>query len=191
MGIAEDKKALRKAIKTRIASFPDDYLRRAGHAICGRILDSPEYAASSCVFAFVSTPQEIDTSRLLNTAWADGKTLAVPLCVGKGIMEARVIRSMDDLQPGFCGILEPKPDTPLLAPEDVDLIIVPCAAADKDGRRLGKGGGFYDRWLAHCESKTILVCPEALLQEDIPMEPFDRRVLPVITEQGIYRKETL
>ena len=184
---AEEKKLLRKRVKEEISALPEGYLRRAGDAICGHILASPEYAAASFIFAFISTEEEIDTQRLLKAAWADGKTVAVPLCIKKGIMEARIIRGMDDLQSGMYGIPEPKPETPKLAPEQIDLIIVPCAAASRGGKRLGKGGGFYDRWLAGAESKAILVCPEVLLHEDIPMDEYDMAVPVVATEKGFYR----
>ena len=115
------------------------------------------------------------------------KRLCVPLCTGKGQMEARVIRSLDELRPGHMGILEPPSDAFCVSPETIDFCVVPCLCATPDGARLGYGGGYYDRYLEYYQGPAILVCPDRLLQPRGPVDLHDRRVRRVATETQIWR----
>lgn len=69
------------------------------------------------------------------------------------------------------------------------LALVPCLAASRDGVRLGRGGGYYDRFLAHYKGAGLLLCPEALLLDDLPCDDWDARFAPenILTEKGILR----
>ena len=138
------KSELRALIARQVAALPPDYCREADGAICRHVLDWEVYRQAKAVFCYVGTDREIDTRPILRDALDRGKVLAVPLCVAKGVMEARQIRSLEDLVPGKYGILEPGPDCPLVAPEALDLALVPCSTGSRSGRRLGYGGGYYD-----------------------------------------------
>jgi len=69
------------------------------------------------------------------------------------------------------------------------LALVPCLAASRDGVRLGRGGGYYDRFLAHYKGAGLLLCPEALLLDKLPCDDWDARFAPenILTEKGILR----
>ena len=69
------------------------------------------------------------------------------------------------------------------------LALVPCLAASRDGVRLGRGGGYYDRFLAHYKGAGLLLCPEALLLDELPCDDWDARFAPenILTEKGILR----
>ena len=69
--------------------------------------------------------------------------------------------------------------------EDIDLTIVPCVGAASDGRRLGRGGGYYDRFLSAYRGRTLLLCRGVLLRDDIPREPHDILIPHLVTEEGI------
>lgn len=187
MMLTEEKQALRRAIRRQTAAFPPDYLKSAGQKIAAWLAACPEYRRARTVLGFVSTKTEADMLPFLRQTLEAGKCLAVPLCTAPGCMEARLITGMDDLRPGSYGILEPTPDCPRLAPEEIEFAVAPCVACDRQGNRLGHGGGYYDRYLAVYAGPAALVCPEALLQSAIPMEPLDRPVGLVVTELGIYR----
>ena len=97
------------------------------------------------MFCFVSAGREIDTRPILERTLADGRTLCVPLCVADGVMELRAVRDLKELSPGAYGILEPPADSPALSPDQIDLAVIPCVTCSREGRRLGRGGGYYDQ----------------------------------------------
>ena len=134
-------------------------------AILHHVVNTTVYHRARTVFAFVGRGDEIDTLPLLRRVLADGKRLCVPLCTAPGIMEWPA-------------------EAPLVAPADIDLAVVPCAGASPDGRRLGRGGGYYDRFLVRYAGETLLLCRQALLRSGIPWEAHDVLIPAVITEQG-------
>lgn len=148
-----------------------------------RLLLHDAYQKAHTVFCFVSHGKEPDTHPLLEHILKDGKTLCVPLCNARGIMEARSIHSLSQLAPGAFGIPEPPMDAPLVLPSAIDLALIPCLAATRDGKRLGKGGGYYDRFLSNYKGAAFLLCPALLLQEHIPLEAHDLLLPDVITEE--------
>lgn len=164
-------------------SIPDASSREsAGAAICRKVLDDPLYKEARTVFCYVSTPLEPDTAAIIADAIASGKCLCVPRCIGKGIMEAVRISSPADLRPGAYGIPEPAEGLPQVSPADIDLAIVPCIAAGRDGRRIGHGAGYYDRFLAPIRAKRVCLCFKAMLRDDIPMDAHDLLMDKVISE---------
>lgn len=187
---AEEKQRLRAAVRRLESALPEEYRTRSSRAIAARLLAMPEYRAAGAVFCFVGTSREIDTRPILAGALAAGKILCVPLCTGPGQMELRRVRSLDDLTPGAFGIPEPPADSPRLLPDEVDFAVLPCLTCNHLGHRLGKGGGYYDRFLAHYRGGTVLLCRERLIREEIPLEPHDYPVPWVLTEQGLYEDGT-
>jgi len=99
-------------------------------------------------------------------------------------MEARVIKSLDDLHPGKFGIPEPDASARLLLPGEIDLAVVPCIAADRQGYRLGHGGGYYDRYLAQTKCTTVCLCRGRLLQNELPRDAFDMPINSILTENA-------
>ncbi len=153
--------------------------------ITEHVLKNEAYRRASCVFTYVATPQEIDTHALIRQALADGKTVCVPLCGAQGDMTAHRIQSLDMLHKGMRGIAEPDESAPRVAPEEIDLIIVPALACDRTGFRLGYGGGYYDRYLARSSALSIALCAEVRLLDHLPHEPFDQRCHWIITERRV------
>ena len=178
----EEKKRLRKEYLERLQRLSEE--ERAGdRKIIEQVLALPEYREAGSVFSFVSRPQEIDTRFFLQQVLQDGKTLAVPLCFPKGIMEARILNDTAELQPGFYGIEEPPRSAPCLKKEEIGLALIPCLAADLQGGRLGFGGGYYDRYFAGLSVPAVLICREAMLAEKLPAEAHDIRFPILITEK--------
>ena len=167
MDIKSRKQALRKQIA--MTPLPAPYIREASSAITNALLSSELYRNAGCIFCYVSTSGEPSTSEIIARALKDGKILCVPKCIGKGIMKAIVIPSPDCLQPGLYGIPEPPEGLPEIGPEAIELAIIPCLAATRDGIRLGHGGGYYDRFLARTKATKAVLC-------------FSKRILPAIPE---------
>ena len=183
----EEKRALRRLAEVRITALPAGALDRAGQLIAGHIAALPEYRQAGTVLAFAGTAREIGTGPLLDMILSDGKALALPRCTGPWQMEARLVRDPALLRPGAYGIPEPAEDWPLVHPAETGLILVPCLACDRAGRRLGHGGGYYDRYLAGYGGAAALLCPEALVLDRVPQRPFDLAVPLLVTEAGVYR----
>lgn len=150
-------------------------LHRMGQRMCDRLFSGPEWRQAGTILCFVPLPTEPDISPALDRALAEGKTLAVPRVLGQGRMEWVRLDSLDNLRPATYGIREPVSGTvldPAVLPPDT-LALVPCLAADRQGVRLGRGGGYYDRFLAQYKGRRLLVCPAALLAEALPRDPWD------------------
>ena len=91
MSAAQQKTALRRRMKALAASLDPAYNAAASRRICRALTQQPAYQRAGTVFCFVGTAREIDTRPFLEQVLRDGKRLCVPLCTGKGVMEARQI----------------------------------------------------------------------------------------------------
>ena len=171
--IRERKKALRKSITTRVKLLPGSYRAAASEQIAKQVLASDEYRTASSVFLYIGMPTEPDTAAIIEQALRDGKDVYVPKCVSKTEMLAVRIKSTDDLVPGAYGIPEPVDCSETIGPDDIDLILVPCVSAWTDGRRLGHGAGYYDRFLIGNADKTLCLCFRKALSPDIPVDEND------------------
>ena len=190
MDIREMKKKLRKEAIAQALSLPETCRKEADARIVCRLLELPEYKNADTVFCFVGVEHEIDTRPFLQRVLDDGKRLAVPLCTGKKTMEAKRIHSLDALKRGNYGLYEPDPSSETIPMEQIGFAVIPCLAADRQGNRLGHGGGYYDA-LFHQYPNTpaAIVCRERLIRECIPLEPFDHRFSITVTEAGVFRAE--
>lgn len=182
-----DKTMLRTAQQKRFAALPRMWRREADDHICRRIAAMDDYKAAATVFCYVPLETEIDIKPLLAWTLESGKRLAVPLCLGNGVMEAREISALSALIPGRYGILEPAPSSVPVAAAQIDFAVTPGLGFDRMGGRLGRGGGYYDRYLAGLGCSSAGVCYEALLLKRVPQDFWDKGVGAVVTEQRVYK----
>lgn len=181
------KAALRKTLLEQTQALPEDYLARSDRGIANALLAFDLWKNARTVFLYVSVGKEPDTRALLRAALKAGKTVAVPRVLPGGIMEARVVFSLDDLVETYFGIPQPGARSPLLPPDALDLVIAPCIAADRQGNRLGHGGGYYDRYLVKTNCPSVCLCRARILQTALPHGALDRAVDIVITENELLR----
>ena len=187
MSVIEEKKALRTFIRKKERTLDPTYKAESSEAICRHLLALDEYKSAKVVFAFAGTEKEIDTSLFMNETIAAGKTLILPRCAAEHAIDLCVVRSMDDLEAGAYGILEPKKNCALVTAADIDFAVVPCLSFDRKGRRLGQGGGYYDRYLVRTRAVKAVICRERIMRADIPVEPHDQLMDMVISEHGVRR----
>lgn len=182
----EEKQQLRKTVRALAETLSPKYWNAAGSAIAAHLTAMPEYQSAGTVFCFVGAALEIDTRPILEHALRAGKTVCVPLCLGDGIMECRRITDLSQLTPGTFNLPEPPADSPVIPVDTIDFAILPCRTCNRFGQRLGRGGGYYDRFLSRFRGGTVLLCPERLLRDEIPLEPHDYPVPWVLTERCLY-----
>ena len=173
-----DKKELRRLVKS--AALKSEYKKSASEIIQQKVIASEQFRKSKSIFVYVSLPNEPATDMIINTALEHGKAVCVPKCISEGKMIAVRINSMSDLKPGAFGIREPVSDT--AAEKDFDLCIIPCVAASPDGKRLGHGAGFYDRFLENLNTFKMCLCFEKNIFEDIPVDEHDILADMIVTE---------
>lgn len=174
----------RENARSAVLALDDGYIERSNAGIMKRVLSLPELRAAQRVFAYWSVGRETDTHAILSAALADGKSVALPRTQPGGVMTFAAYTGA--LVPGCFGIPEPE-SGPELAPRGGDVMLVPALCADSLGVRLGKGGGYYDRYLAAHPCFVVCLCREALLREKLSREWNDVPVSAVITEKRIIR----
>ncbi len=182
-----DKKEYRRGVLADIAALPEEYVESSNEGIREQFLAMPEYERASVIFAYISEGREPDTVGIIRQALADGKTVALPVSLDGGIMEPRRIRGLDELVPGRFHIPAPPASAPLVDEESIDLIIVPAVTFNGHGFRLGRGGGYYDRFLARSGAVSVGLGRDRLIRDDVPLEAHDQGVTCLVTESGVKR----
>ncbi|MBQ3286009.1 MAG: 5-formyltetrahydrofolate cyclo-ligase [Ruminococcus sp.] len=123
-----------------------------------RLLLSREYRAADTVLLYMARRHEIATSMILNAAFANGKSVGLPVCTDEHQMIFRRIASVSDLVPGRYGIMEPNESCESINPDEKTLCVCPALSCDMRGYRLGFGGGYYDRFLNGFPGKKAALC---------------------------------
>ena len=160
--------------------------------IVDRFINLPEYAAAKTVMFYVDVRDEVRTRQALPEAIQGNKRIVIPYCVD-GELELFHLESMDELEIGMYKILEPKAelrtvDAKRLQPEDLDLVMVPGVAFDRQGGRTGHGKGYYDKLLEHARAAAPLIALafECQMFPEIPCGSHDIYMDKVVTELAVY-----
>lgn len=181
------KQAARRAARQQLAQISPQEFSAIGAAMWQTLQAQPAWQSAESVFCFVGALHEPDTMPILQGALSAGKQLLVPRIAGPGQMQLVPLQSLEQLQPGAFGILEPGQALPAVpAGSGVQLAVLPCLAAARSGARLGHGGGYYDRFLANYSGRRLILCPEALLAQSLPTGPLDEPAQAVLTEKALY-----
>jgi len=199
--IDEAKSQTRRAVGDVLARLTPSRRRAAGVALAQKLMQMPEVRAARTIMLFLSLPSEIDTWPIIRWAWHEGKRVAVPRVESSApgreksledrnmtpvLLAAADIQAIHDhpgVRPGPLGILD-VPDAPEVPVPEIDVVLVPCMAVDRQGNRLGRGGGFYDRFLARPDlrARTIVIALQEQLFDEVPVTAHDRRAAVVVTD---------
>ncbi len=173
----EDKKSLRQQIRRLKKEYSPEQLMAQSEVIMGKLEQNPDFVRAQRVMLYASLPDEVQTLSFLDK-WKKRKQIILPTVVGDDIIPVELTADSQMVEGDF-HILEPE-NHPYFG--RLDLIVVPGMAFDKTGHRLGRGKGFYDRFLIkYPEVKTIGICFDFQLLDSIPTEPHDRVVDEVVT----------
>lgn len=172
-----DKKTLRTEIKVLKKQHTKEQLFEQSEKILDKLEQHPDFVKAERVMLYSALPDEVQTQAFLEK-WHLKKQIILPTVVGDDIIPVAYEKDTD-FAVGDFNILEPQ-NEPYKG--DFDLIVVPGVAFDRNGNRLGRGRGYYDRFLCqHLEVKKIGICFDFQLVEEIPTEPFDIKMDEVIS----------
>ena len=187
MNAEDEKAALRLEIKAREKELAEEYIAESDERIFSRVLSLPEYEKCVELFCYFSSGREVSTRKLIKKALSDGKTVALPEAMSGGAMIFRRIRDTDSLCQGKFGIMVPDGQCGIILPDADALAVVPGMCFGENCRRLGRGGGYYDRWLAEKNINTVGLCREKLMRATVPVDRYDVTVRAVVTEERVVR----
>ena len=177
----EEKKEIRREVRRRIAEINPEARAAAAESIFSQIETLDTFREAKCIALFASMKDEVPTDVALRR-WRDmGKDIIVPR------VEGDIMRfynyDPEQMQEGAFGIIEPMGDVERKA-KDIDLMIVPARAFTLSGERLGRGGGFYDKYmsLSGFRAAKIGIAFKCQIFDSLPCDKHDRRVDRVVTE---------
>ncbi|WUH97741.1 5-formyltetrahydrofolate cyclo-ligase [Spirillospora sp. NBC_00431] len=185
------KTGLRAELLGRRAAMPPEARSAAGRSIRDALLSVPEIEMAGTIAAYVSMGTEPDTRGLLFALWKRGTYVLLPLLLPDGDLDWASYEGPDSLVPGPRGC--PEPSEPPRGPGAVasaDVVLAPAVAVDRQGMRLGRGGGSYDRALARVGPAilTVALLYDPELVAALPSEPHDQRVRAAVTpSEGLVR----
>jgi len=167
-----NKAELRAAIRVRKRQMTESEIEEKSEILRSLFTNTDAYRNAKSLYGYMSYNQEVRTLPILEQALRDGKRVAIPKCYGA---EMRFI-FMDDLSrvaKSSSGIPEPIADGPI-ADDPAALVLMPGMAFDRDGRRIGYGGGYYDKFLAaEPNHPAIALCYDFQVVDRLPTEEFD------------------
>lgn len=202
--IAKAKERTRRLVSSVLAELTPSRRRAASIALAQKLASLPQVRQARTLMAFLSLPTEIDTWPIIRWAWREGKRVAVPRIepgpAGAGtpiterLMVAVLLAPADvpvagdhpAVRPGALGILD-APEAPVVPPHEIDVVLAPCQAVDRLGNRLGKGGGFYDRFLADPQLRAarIVIAYHEQVLDQVPTAAWDCPVPMIVTDTEI------
>jgi len=149
-----------------------------------RLFSLPEFGSARVVMFFAAFRSEVDTGPMIRRALADGKRIVLPRVAGADLNLFEIADPDADVAPGAWGIPEPSEARPIKL-DEIDLIIVPGAAFDCQGNRLGYGAGFYDKLLSSFAGPTIALAFEAQIVPRVPADLHDIPISRIATEKRV------
>ncbi len=173
------KKELRRLIKERKKNFSPEKASSDSEKIFNQIESLPQFKQAKVVLAYWSLPDEVITHRFIQK-WVGEKRFVLPIVVGD-TLELGAFNGLEKIVTSQSfGILEPKTEE-LVDPKTVDFAIIPGVAFDKKGNRLGRGKGFYDRFLKETNAFKVAVGYDFQILDEVPVSSFDVPVDMVVS----------
>jgi len=176
------KEKLRKQVLNARFNLTPELRRAASAEIEARLFGLPEFRAANTVMFYASFQSEVETHHMIRRALAEGKRVVLPRVKGKELELLEIENFDQDVAPGAWGILEPSGGKPAQL-KDIGLIVMPGAAFDEQGNRIGYGAGFYDKLLPLYKGRTVALTYELQIVPAVPAASHDIPVQKIITEK--------
>lgn len=166
------KAELRAQIRRRKQAMAEPEIAEKSARLVNMFLESQLYRSAKTICGYLSFNQEVRTRPILEQALQDGKRIALPKCYGDE-MRFILVKDLTQITKRSFGLPEPIADAPI-ADDETALVLVPGLAFDKQGYRVGYGGGYYDRFLSRePQHPTVALCFDFQMVEQLPIEPYD------------------
>lgn len=178
-----NKEELRKTIKSRLAELSSDERVKYSNIIVDKLLALDEYKSSQNIFVYNSFGSEVITDKLIGTIINNGKTVSLPR-IKDTDMDAVIINEKTDYSVNELGISEPLGKM-IMPKNKIELSIIPLLGFDRKGNRLGRGKGFYDKFLQGLICKKIALAYSVQEEKNIIVDDFDIKIDKIITEKEI------
>ena len=186
-GVKKEKDLLRSKCLEERRGIPKEQKAELEYKICEHIINSASYKYYDTLLLYAALYDEADLSLLAKTAITDGKRVAFPRCIPESnTMLFHYVEDTSQLITGSFGIAEPPEELPVYKPGNASCSVcfIPAVAADKDGYRVGYGGGYYDRFLSDYSGTSAAVIFSRFLFERVPRGVYDVRTDLIVTEGG-------
>lgn len=173
-----------------MAALPADELARRSTQAAGLLFAQPEFEQAETMMIYLSLPHEVETTAIVVRGWQEGKRVTAPqvLWESRQMIPVEIESLEDDVAESPLGIRQPIRGEPTPVSQ-IDLVIVPGLAFDGHGNRVGRGRGFYDRFLVRKEFRGV-TCGLALEEQivgEIETAPNDVRMKMVVTDRQVRR----
>ena len=189
MSVEGDKTRLRAAARVARTAIPEADRRAAAIRDAAGALGLTGVAGARGALAYCAMPEELDPSPLVRLLMQAGTRIAYPRVCGPGALTLHWGDACE-LEPGYCGLLEPPAGSDEASLDEIALVLVPGVAFDEACNRLGMGGGFYDRLLSGLSPtalKVALAFDEQIV-DTVPHDGHDAPVDAVVTPSRIFRR---
>jgi 5-formyltetrahydrofolate cyclo-ligase len=183
MAVNKHKQNIRKEILGSLRRQTKEEAFEKSVIIKKKLFSLPEFEKAGYVMFYASKADEVKTDNMIDEALGMGKRVVLPYCAAGENIVPREITGREDLEKGIYGIYQPKRRDTEVPLEKIDLVITPGVAFDRHNRRLGRGKGYYDKFLEKLPrgKKTIGLAFDFQIVEDLPEDPHDVPVSKVIT----------
>ena len=183
LDINAHKALVRETARAARKELSDEARRVGSMDACERLVELAELATARVVLAYGAMSEEIDPGEAVMRLRERGAQIALPRIAGHGLLTLHLVVGPDDLERGPFGLTQPSESATAIEPGSIDVAIVPGVAFDCAGRRLGLGGGFYDRLLAQLDEEclTVGLAFDEQIVDEVPVFPHDHWVGALVT----------
>lgn len=183
--INDEKKAARREFRDMRNTLSANERARLDSAICSHVTSCPSFISADTVLCYFPVKGEPNILPIAEEALRLKKTVAFPIShVESKRLTFHIISSLSELTEGAYRIPEPSAKAPVPTVLQNAVCIVPALAFDKNGKRLGYGGGYYDRFLAEFDGVSMGLAYDSFFVDELPTDSYDMTVNIIITEKG-------
>ncbi len=185
--ILTDKAAQRKYIKERLSSMSEAERQKASLSASLKLMELEAFSSAKTILAYCAMSTECDPGYAVCAARISGKQIAFPICMTKTEFLPCVPNSPDAFITGMYGITSPDiTRSKIISFDEIDLVIVPGMAFDSNCHRLGRGAGYYDRFLKHISAYKIGFAFDKQLLPEVSVDSMDVAMDCVVTPSAIF-----
>ena len=192
-GLRDVKRAFRRDCRERLRAIKPEEVHRRSERACQGLMAAAEYLRARFVMLFLPLPHEVDARPVARRAFEEGRRIAIPLvCEERRQIVPVELRSLDEpMQTDRFGLQTPM-EARVVPAEEIDLVVVPGLGFDVAGRRIGRGGGYYDRFLGRRDVRwtTCGLALDEQVVERVPAADHDVSVEMLVTDARVLRFAT-